>query len=218
MMQEDITNRILDAQEHPEHYTDEQLEEILAEADNLALLKRAMEMEDTNCENIDVEAEWAAFEAKHPEEKTIGKPISNHIRMKVAASTIGIIFIAGAAFAAAVGLGIISNPFSTKIEPKQEMIALVKTDTIAEKNDTIVSMPVKQEAKTQIFDNVKLEKIIAEISRYYHVEATFANEEAKHIRLYFEWDQAKSLDENIDILNSFQKITITRDNNKLTID
>ena len=56
------------------------------------------------------------------------------------------------------------------------------------------------------------------MAKYYGVEVNFANETAKHIRLHFEWDQAKSLDDNIQVLNSFQQITITRDGNKIVVE
>lgn len=56
------------------------------------------------------------------------------------------------------------------------------------------------------------------MAEYYHVEVTYANEEAKSIRLLFEWDQKKSLDDNLVLLNSFQQININREGNKLTVD
>ena len=39
---EEKIKRLLDAQEHPEHYTDEELREIIRDARPLALLKRAL--------------------------------------------------------------------------------------------------------------------------------------------------------------------------------
>lgn len=53
--------RFLDAQEHPERYTEEQLNDLMREGKDLALLKRAMMEERARHADLDVEAEWQAF-------------------------------------------------------------------------------------------------------------------------------------------------------------
>lgn len=52
---EEKIKRLLDAQEHPEHYTDEELCEIIRDARPLAQLKRALAKERAEDEDIDVE-------------------------------------------------------------------------------------------------------------------------------------------------------------------
>lgn len=53
--------RFLDAQEHPERYTEEQLNDLMREGKDLAQLKRAMMEERAHHADLDVEAEWQAF-------------------------------------------------------------------------------------------------------------------------------------------------------------
>ena len=52
---EEKIKRLLDAQEHPEHYTDEELREIIHDARPLAQLKRALAEERADDEDINVE-------------------------------------------------------------------------------------------------------------------------------------------------------------------
>ena len=49
---EEKIKRLLDAQEHPEHYTDEELCEIIHDAQPLAQLKRALAKEGESMEGV----------------------------------------------------------------------------------------------------------------------------------------------------------------------
>ena len=64
---EEKIKRLLDAQEHPEHYTDEELREIIHDARPLAQLKRALAEERADDEDINVEKAWKAFSQSHPD-------------------------------------------------------------------------------------------------------------------------------------------------------
>ena len=55
---EEKIKRFLDAQEHPEHYTDEELQEIINEAQPIVQLKRALTEERAENEDIDVDSAW----------------------------------------------------------------------------------------------------------------------------------------------------------------
>ena len=71
---EEKIKRLLDAQEHPEHYTDEELREIIHDARPLALLKRALTEERTEDEDIDVEKAWKVFSLSHPDSSRSNEP------------------------------------------------------------------------------------------------------------------------------------------------
>lgn len=216
MTEDEKIQRLLDAQEHPGKYSDEEINELLKEAEPLSDLKCAMTDEDTRKEDIDVDAAWERFDQKHPKEDQH----PSHAWLKIAASFIGFLIVGAAAYAAMVSLGLVRNPFHQTTSAKTEIIA--KQDTtknsksIAASKDTVST---KEEAPQTIhFDNAELTTILGAMAKYYGVEVNFANETAKHIRLHFEWDQAKSLDDNIQVLNSFQQITITRDGNKIVVE
>ena len=104
--------QFLDMQEHPEKYTDEQIEALLADenirafAQELAMTKRAMMRNEAG--EVDVEEEWEHFSAQHPVPR-------QRSRMKIAASIAGVVFASGLAFAATVQLGIL--PFFGNKQP-----------------------------------------------------------------------------------------------------
>lgn len=208
----------LEAQEHPERFSDEHLCGILPDGKDLADLKRALATERAATADLDTDAEWKKFSSEHKGKSTGSRWI------RIAAMFIGFVFIAGVAFAAMTSLGIIRNPFvksgtaladTAKVAPKKIAIKSVKVN-----NDMMAKQPKAEPAKpvTRVFDNVPLAEIMQEIVKYYKVEVVFANKDCKTMRLYFEWDQAKSLDENIAILNSFNQIAITRQGNAITVE
>ncbi len=64
---EEKIKRLLDAQEHPEHYTDEELQAIIRDAHPLAQLKRALAEERAEEKDINVDKAWKAFSQSHPD-------------------------------------------------------------------------------------------------------------------------------------------------------
>ena len=182
---EEKIKRLLDAQEHPEHYTDEELREIIHDARLLALLKRALTEERAEDEDIDVEKAWKVFSQTHPDSS---HPLSRHRIprwLHVAAVFLGCVFLAGVAFAAMTRLGWIRSPFA---------------------------------AEKSVFDNTTLSDILSAMGQYYGLKVVYSTATAKAIRLHFEWDQAKSVDANIAILNGFQQISITRNGDTLNVE
>ena len=209
---EEKIKRLLDAQEHPEHYTDEELREIIHDARLLALLKRALTEERAEDEDIDVEKAWKVFSQTHPDSS---HPLSRHRIprwLHVAAVFLGCVFLAGVAFAAMTRLGWIRSPFAAeKSEVVQHApVMAVPRDTAS----TADSLAPKQETKklapvVKVFDNTTLSDILSAMGQYYGLKVVYSTATAKAIRLHFEWDQAKSVDANIAILNGFQQISIT---------
>ena len=108
MKNQDKIELLLDIQEHPEKYSDEQLNHMLAEDEELAEMmeqlattKRALAKKEAEDEQLDMDALWQEFEAEHgeefdkPEAKRIGLPLH-----KIDALFIGAALTAGLAFAA----------------------------------------------------------------------------------------------------------------------
>lgn len=215
---EEKIKRLLDAQEHPEHYTDEELREIIHDARPLAQLKRALAEERADDENINVEK---AFSQSHPDSS---HPHS-HQRvprwLHVAAVFLGCVFLAGVAFAAMTRLGWIRSPFASEkpeVAQRASVIAVPRDTT-----STADSLAPRQETKkpahvVKVFDNATLSDILSAMGQYYGLKVVYRSESAKTIRLHFEWDQAKSIDANIAILNGFQQITVTRNGDTLNVE
>ena len=218
---EEKIKRLLDAQEHPEHYTDEELREIIHDARPLTQLKRALAEERADDEDINVEKAWKAFSLSHPDSSHPHSRQRVPRWLHVAAVFLGCVFLAGVAFAAMTRLGWIRSPFAAEMPEvvQRAPVTAVSRDTTA----TADSITPKQETKkpasvVKVFDNTTLSDILSAMGQYYGLKVVYRSESAKAIRLHFEWDQAKSVDANIVILNGFQQITITRNGDTLNVE
>ena len=210
---------LLDIQEHPEKYSDEQLNSMLAEdeelaemMEQLAITKRAMTKEEAEDEQLDMDVLWQEFEAEHelefdePETKRVSMPLR-----KIAAMFIGVALTAGVAFAAIQIVRSVSKPAPepTKIEAPAAPKAAQPDDEVPA--DTVVAV------KPVVFDNVELAQIMAQIAAHYKAEVEIENEDAGAYRLYFEWNSQETLEHVVERLNRFESINIELNNNKMTV-
>ena len=219
MKNQDKIELLLDIQEHPEKYSDEQLNSMLAEDEELAEMmeqlatsKRAMTKEEAEDEQLDMDALWQEFEAEHelefdePETKRVSMPLR-----KIAAMFIGVALTAGVAFAAIQIVRSVSKPAPepTKIEAPAAPKAAQPDDEVPA--DTVVAV------KPVVFDNVELTQIMAQIAAHYKAEVEIENEDAGAYRLYFEWNSQETLEHVVERLNRFESINIELNNNKMTV-
>ena len=65
------------------------------------------------------------------------------------------------------------------------------------------------------YENVELQNILTSIAEHYHLQVTYQNESARHIRLYLQLTESMSLDEIIDLMNHFEKVNVHHEGNKL---
>lgn len=210
---------LLDIQEHPEKYSDEQLNSMLAEDEELAEMmeqlattKRAMTKEEAEDEQLDMDVLWQEFEAEHelefdePETKRVSMPLR-----KIAAMFIGVALTAGVAFAAIQIVRSVSKPAPepTKIEAPAAPKAAQPDDEVPA--DTVVAV------KPVVFDNVELAQIMEQIAAHYKAEVEIENEDAGAYRLYFEWNSQETLEHVVERLNRFESINIELKNNKKTV-
>lgn len=219
MKNQDKIELLLDIQEHPEKYSDEQLNSMLAEDEELAEMmeqlattKRAMTKEEAEDEQLDMDVLWQEFEAEHelefdePETKRVSMPLR-----KIAAMFIGVALTAGVAFAAIQIVRSVSKPAPepTKIEAPATPKAAQPDDEVPA--DTVVAV------KPVVFDNVELAQIMAQIADHYKAEVEIENEDAGAYRLYFEWNSQETLEHVVERLNRFESINIELNNNKMTV-
>ena len=229
MREQDKANLLLDMQEHPENYTDEQLTSMLADDKELAEMletaaktKQAMTKAEVANETLPMDELWEQFAAEHADEfdatesaADTDAPKAKQVHMpmhKVAAMIIGIIMTAGVAFAAIQIVKHISQPApeSTQTEapaPKPQEQQKVKT----EPTDSVVA------AKPVIFDNVELDKMLTTMAKHYGAEVEFDNDDARAFRLYFTWKPNETLEHEIERLNQFESINIELNNHKITV-
>lgn len=207
---------LFDMQEHPEKYTDEQVERLLADEEaqgflsDLAMARMAGKK--ATPKKVDVDKAWREFSEKHNKAKSISNgtntPYRN--RMQIAASIIGIIFLSGVALAAVqngwfkfvVSDKVADNKTKTEQTVKQKPSAddSLKAMT-AEPNDSLNMKPV-------VFDNAELGTILTQMADFYHVKVRYDNADTQHVRLFFNWNKTKTLEQNLEILNAFDRIQI----------
>lgn len=201
---------LLDMQEHPEQFSEQELEQMLSDAEAQELmeataqLKRAMKNDEFSISEQEIEDEWQAFAANRLAEQ---KP--QRTWLKIAAMFIGVLFMTGIAFAA---IHIIKqNTGAQEMKQVEQPVIQQPVSTGTVNNDTI--------AKTEpvIFDNVTLDSIAKEIADYHHIEVDLQNELAKQLRFYFVWKQDDDLQEVVEKLNMFDHVDMTIENGKLIV-
>ena len=138
--------------------------------------------------------------------------------MKIAASIIGIVMVSGVAFALASHF--VSRPSSTVENSKQEIVAqhakdtnaIKQADIISNSKDTTESIQRDSVSSTSVtFEDVALKDILRQIADYHDADVEVSDESMLATRLYFVWDKNKSLEENIQLLNGFSRISLTVD-------
>ena len=226
---EEKRQMFFDMQEHPDHYTDEQVESLLVDEDikeffhDMSMAR--MSMKKGNPKKVNVDEAWKEFAEKQGckvdatglSQTSISSTNSN--RWKIAASVIGVIFLSGITFAA-IHSGIFRSSSSDEAnQAKTEQVSsnddLNKTDSIkastTEKSDSLDLKPV-------VFDNAELGDVVSQLATFYHVKVEFDNAESQHIRIFFNWDKNKTLKQNLDILNAFERIQITEVDRTLKVE
>ena len=190
----------LDMQEHPEHYSDEQLETMMDELDQVPDV-------DTAWQQLEVRGER---KSKNLKIKKLKLTFNSQLR-KIASVFIGLIIISGITIAAIHfwNLSSDSNPKSESslpISPKGE-----ETPFSKEREEDGLR------ADTIIFDNVPLDTMLQEIAAYYHVSLKFEREESRQLRFHFIWKHSESLDRVVERLNNFEAVNIVREPEKLIV-
>lgn len=207
---------LFDMQEHPEKYTDEQVERLLADEEAQEFLRdlamARMAGKKATPKKVDVDKAWKEFSEKHNKAKSISNgtntPYRN--RMQIAASIIGIILLSGVALAAvqngwlkfAVSDKVADNNTTTEQTVKQKPSADDSLKAVTtEPNDSLDMKPV-------VFDNAELATILTQMADFYHVKVKYDNADTQHVRLFFNWNKTKTLEQNLEILNAFDRIQI----------
>ena len=194
---------LFDMQEHPDKYTDEQIEHLLADEEvkeflrDLAMARMAGKK--ATPKKVDVDKAWKEFSNG-----------SYRNRMKIAASIVGIIFLSGVALVA-VQNGWLNFSTSDKVVDNKAMAEqIVPSNTLA--NDSLKAMTVEPtdslDMKPVVFDNAELGTILMQMADFYHVKVEYMNANTQHVRLFFNWNKTKTLEQNMELLNAFDRIQI----------
>ena len=105
------------------------------------------------------------------------------------------------------------------------------TELVASQKDSIqqVSAPQKSNIEEKadsaslaqlplVYENAELQNILTPVAGHFHLQVTYQNESARHIRLFLQLEKNMSLDDIIELLNHFEKVNIRHEGQTLIVE
>ena len=198
----------------PEAYTEQEIQDIINRDEDtretyrmMVEAKRSIRQRQAN-KPIDMDAAWENFNQKaQPKQHSYGWIGW----MKIAASFIGVLLVSGIAFAA---IQIVR--YAQQNTPKTEEVINTPKPANVTPNDTLTTDTIAV-PQPIIYDNIPLEKMLPEIAAHYDANVTFVNDEARQLRFRFVWNPQKGIDQVVSDLNQFERLTVTLNDNQITV-
>ena len=228
---------LLNLLEHPEKYSETLKDELLGDEEvnelyqqlvetrqslDFGKLKEEMKMPSINAEWEKLKDEMKQKEVMKQKEETQQTaklfPLWNPMR-KVAAVA-AVLVVSGITFAA---IHLVTRSHQPSDKNNTELVASRK-DSIQQ-----VSAPQKSniEEKTDsaslaqlplVYENAELQNILTPIAGHFHLQVTYQNESARHIRLFLQLEKNMSLDDIIELMNHFEKVNIRHEGQTLIVE
>ena len=228
---------LLNLLEHPEKYSETQKDELLGDEEVNELYQQLIETrqsldfaklkEEMKMPSIDAEWEKLKEEKQQKEEMSQNAETQQTAKlfplwspMRKVAAVAAVLVVSGITFAA-IHLVIRSHQPSDKNN----------TELVASHKDSIqqVSAPQKSniEEKTDsaslaqlplVYENAELQNILTPIAGHFHLQVTYQNESARHIRLFLQLEKNMNLDDIIELLNHFEKVNIRHEGQTLIVE
>ena len=204
--------QLLEMLDNPNAYTEQEIQDIInrdedtRETYRLMVEAKRSSRHRQNQKPVDLDAAWQRFNQKlQPKQQGFGW-------MKIAASFIGVLLVSAIAFAAIHFVRQYQKaevPQSEITESITNPVTTLPADTLTK--DTITVQPIT-------YDNIPLEKMLPQIAAHYDVKVIFANDEARQLRFRFVWNPQQGIDQVISDLNQFERLTVTRKDNQITVE
>lgn len=216
----DNIDRLLDALEHPEKYSDAEVEQLLTDSEAREVYDILRKTADVSAPvpEINIDDEWRRFEAKQPKRRSNILRWLSFVASRNAAAVV--IALVGTLAVVAATIGVTHYFIADKELAQTEQTEPQKQTNIANANvaptDTIPSETTSL-PETILFKGENLERILADMARYYDATVKFNRDAAKSLQLYFEWDQSLPLNEVVEQLNNFEQINIILNDKVLTV-
>lgn len=188
---------LLDMIEHPDRYTEEQMQELLADED----VRKHYQMMVWLRESQDPSRSSLKEREKRPSPTSPlkGEAFSLPLRVvrmgRYAAAFVGAVVMAGLLFAA-------MRPFFN-IHNEE------RTDTLAQVTKSLPLGEGQGDGSALRFDNAPLDSILTVVAQHYGKVVQFRNEEVRTMRLIMTWQPTDSLSSLIGRLNLFEGLQLT---------
>ena len=204
--------QLLKMTERPQDYTDEELQKLMSDPEMREYYELMVSLEE-------------GFSLRSSRNKECGKNHGDRSRdsagqnhgpvpmilslgnrfMRIAAMFIGVLMLSGIAFAA---YRLVAGGDDKSTTQK------VQSANSPQQVGTL-QQAQKDSASIRTFENAELQQILKELSDYYHVSVEYRNEQSRHIRLYTKWDTTAPLQQIIELLNGFEKVSVRLIDNQI---
>ncbi len=212
----DNTDRLLEAVEYPERFSDDELDMLLKDPETSelydAMTRYANLLTDTS--DPDLDAEWNRFSSEHRKRKDTW---SGFFINRKAAAAVAAAVVSFAVVAATIGItkSLRRADSSTYTITEQPTVLEKASSKACEQEDSTEKTGVEE---IKVFKDQTFEQIIKDISSFYGVTVSFNSSDSKNLRLYFKWDKTQPLSEVVDQLNSFEHIEIKVKDKVITVE
>ena len=196
-----------DMTEEPEKYSDQELEAMMDEIDQMPDVEEAWHL---LSEKLRVKSEESS--SKHEVARADSSLFTLHSSFKkVAAILISIITISGLVFAA---VHFVRNHEGKPAETEQQ------SATVEARTADAARQPADSTVSTQpvVFDNVTLDSILPQIARHYGYTVDFRNEQPKSLRLFFTWNPQDSIQKVTEKMNLFEQFHVVLEEQTIIIE
>lgn len=228
---------LLNLLEHPEKYSETQKDELLGDKEVNELYQQLIETRQSldfakskeKMKMPSIDAEWEKLKeekqqkeemSQNAETQQTAKLFSLWSPMRKVAAVAAVLVVSGITFAA---IHLVTRSHQPSDNSNTELVASQK-DSIQQ-----VSAPQKSniEEKTDsaslaqlplVYENAELQNILTPIAGHFHLQVTYQNESARHIRLFLQLEKNMSLDDIIELMNHFEKVNIRREGQTLIVE
>ena len=228
---------LLDFLEHPEKYSETQKDELLGDEEVNELYQQLVETrqsldfakskEKMKMPSIDAEWEKLKEEKQQKEEMSQNAETQQTAKlfplwspMRKVAAVAAVLVVSGITFAA---IHLVTRSHQASDNNNTELVASQKNSiqqvsapqksNIEEKTDSasLAQLPL-------VYENAELQNILTPIAGHFHLQVTYQNESARHIRLFLQLEKNMSLDDIIELMNHFEKVNIRHEGQTLIVE
>ena len=228
---------LLNLLEHPEKYSETQKDELLGDKEvnelylqlvetrqslDFAKSKEKMKMPsiDAEWEKLKEEKQQKEEMSQNAETQQTAKLFSLWSPMRKVAAVAAVLVVSGITFAA---IHLVTRSHQPSDKYNTELVASRKDSiqqfsapqksNIEEKSDSasLAQLPL-------VYENAELQNILTPIAGHFHLQVTYQNESARHIRLFLQLEKNMSLDDIIELLNHFEKVNIRHEGQTLIVE
>ena len=230
-------NLLLDLLEHPEKYSETQKDELLGDEEvnelyqqlvetrqslDFAKSKEGMKMPsiDAEWEKLKEEMKQKEVRIQNAETQQTAKLFPLWSPMRKVAAVAAVLVVSGITFAA---IHLVTRSHQPSDKNNTELVASHKDSiqqfsvpqksNIEEKTDSasLAQLPL-------VYENAELQNILTPIAGHFHLQVTYQNESARHIRLFLQLEKNMSLDDIIELMNHFEKVNIRHEGQTLIVE